>query len=272
MTLRRNILRAGLVALFVLGASSAAFAETMRVGGVGAAMGMLPHLFAAFDRSEAVKLVVIPSLGTSGGLRALSEGVLDMAMSGRALTPAELAQGLTPSVEVRTPYLLVTSHPSPNGMASANFAAIYQSAKPTWDDGSPIRVILRPKSDSDTAVLGGLFPGMAEAIEAARKRPDLSIAATDQDNADLAERVPGSLTGSTLTQIKSEQRKLRAVAIDGVKPSLENLQSGTYPFAKTLAFVLSAKKSPAAERFIAFLRSPAGQAALLETGNILIVN
>ena len=166
-----GISRRGSCRVVLFGASNVAFAETMRVGGVGAAMGMLPHLFAAFDRSEAIKLVVIPSLGTSGGLRALSEGVLDMAMSGRALTPAELAQGLTPRLEVRTPFLLVTSHPSSEWSREHRGRRHLQAAKPTWADGSPIRIILRPKSDSDTVVLGGLFPDMAAAIEAGAQAP-----------------------------------------------------------------------------------------------------
>lgn len=272
MTARRMLPRVGLLAALLLGGGNAASAETLRVGGVGAAMAMLPHLFAAFERGEEPKLEVIPSLGSNGGLSALSEGVLDMAVSGRTLKPEELARGLTQSVAVRTPFVLVTSHPRPNGLKNSEIAGIFKSAKATWADGSTIRIILRPKSDSDTAVLGAMFPNMAAAIELARQRQDVSLAATDQDNADLAERVLGSLTGATLTQIKMERRNLRFVDIDGVEPSLENLERHSYPFAKTLYFVLSAKKNPVAARFIEFLQSSAGQAALLATGNILIAN
>ena len=117
-----------------------------------------------------------------------------------------------------------------------------------------------------------MFPGMAAAIEVARQRPDVPIAATDQDNANMAERIPGSLTSSTLSQVKMERRNLRFVAIDGVEPSLENLESGAYPFAKPIYFVLPAKKSPLAERFIAFLGSPAARGALRATGNLPIAN
>jgi phosphate transport system substrate-binding protein len=245
------------LAVVLFGANVAA-ATTVRIGGVGAAMGMLPQLFAAFERIDATKLEVVPSLGTSGGLRALSEGALDIAVAGRALTPDELARGLIPAVAVRTPYGFVTSHPTPNGLKSSEAAGIFKAAKPTWADGSPMRIILRPKSDSDTGLLGGMFPDMAAAIEQARKRPDLSIAATDQDNAELAERVPGSLTGSTLTQIKTERRNLRFVPIDGAMPSLVNVERGIYPCSKILMFVLPAKKNADAERFIAFLQSAAG--------------
>ena len=132
-----------------------------------------------------------------------------------------------------------------------------------------MRVILRTKSDSDTPILGAMFPGMVSAIEAARKRQDVPVAATDQDNADAAERVPGSLAGSTLTQIKIEQRPLRMVSIDGVAPSVETLESGAYPFSKTIYFVLPARKNSSADGFVAFLRSPAGQAILRDAGNLM---
>ena len=202
----------------------------------------------------------------------MAEGVLDIAVSGRVLKPEELAQGLTQRAEIRTPFVLVTSQPRPNGFKSSEVAEIFKSRRASWADGSLIRIILRPKSDSDTTVLGSMFPGMAAAIEEARQRPDVPIAATDQDNADMAERIPGSLTGSTLSQVKMERRNLRFIAIDGVEPSLESLESGAYPFAKPIYFVLPAKKSPLAERFIAFLGSPAGRAALRATGNLPIAN
>ena len=95
-------------------------------------------------------------------------------------------------------------------------AQLYQSNDPTWADGTPIRIILRPTTDSDTWLLGQTFPGMSAAMAKVRKRADLSIAATDQDNADMAEKTPGSLVGATLTQLQGENRDLRFVPIDGV--------------------------------------------------------
>jgi hypothetical protein len=39
-------------------------------------------------------------------------------------------------------------------MKSADLAKIVAAEKPTWADGTPIRIILRPRSDTDTALLG----------------------------------------------------------------------------------------------------------------------
>ncbi len=112
--------------------------------------------------------------------------------------------------------------------------------------------------------MGELFPGLAPAMAKARQRPDIPVAATDQDNADMAEQTPGSLAGSTLTQLELEKRNLRLVAIDGVQPTFENFERGTYRYAKPLHFVVSARPAPLVERFIAFLRAPAGHRALRE--------
>jgi len=258
----------GAVAFAAVFIANSVSADTLRMGGVGASAAMLPPLFAAFNSAGEHKLEVIPALGSSGGLRAAADGVLDLVVSGRALKADEKAQGLTPILTIRSPFGLVTSRSQPGALKSMEIASIYQSAKAAWPDGSPVRIILRPTSDSDTPLLGSLFPRMEAALEQARKRGEISVAATDQDNADMAETVPGSLAGSTFTQVQVERRKLNFIAIDGVEPSLENLERGTYPFAKTLYFVLPAKKNLVAERFVAFLTTPEGRAALRLTGNL----
>lgn len=250
------------------GTIHSASAETLRAGGMGAGMAMFPALFSAFDHEKRTALDIIPNLGSNGGLRALSEGALDIVVSGRALKPDELSSGLTQAAMIRTPFVLVTSNPQPGSFQSSQVANVYKSPKSAWGDGSLIRIILRPKSDSDTAVLSGMFPDMESALEQARRRPEIPTAATDHDNADLAERLSGSLAGSTLTQILMEKRKLNFVALDGVVPSLDTFERGTYPFEKRIYFVLRAKKSDLAFRFIAFLHSSQGEAALRAAGNL----
>ena len=238
--------------------------DTLRIGGTGSANELVKSLGALFAAETGIAVELIPSLGTSGGNRALADGHLDLSMSGRPLNPAESAKGMTAVAELRTPFGLATSHPKPSGLKGADIAQLYLSGKPVWADGSPIRIILRPTGDSDTELLGQLFPGMVVAIAKARERSDLSIAATDQDNAEMAEKTPGSLVGATLTQITMEKRNLRFVVIDEAEPSLENYEKKKYPYGKSLYVVLPAKKSPAGERFATFLGSPKSAAALRE--------
>jgi phosphate transport system substrate-binding protein len=146
----------------------------------------------------------------------------------------------------------------------ADLPRIYTAASPSWADGTPIRVVLRPRSETDTALLGDLSAGMNEAIEAARLRAEVPVAPTDQDNVALAKDAPGSLASSTTTQLKTERVQLQIVPLDDLKPTLANVQSGAYPYVKMLYVVIRANGQASAQGFVDFLRSPLGLAALRE--------
>jgi phosphate transport system substrate-binding protein len=248
-----------------LAAGPSAAAETLRLGGTGSAIGMLRQVGDEFTAATGVEVEVVTSLGSTGAVRALADGLLDIAVPARPLKSDESAAGLRQVAVLRTAYAMATSHSNPNGLQSADLAKIFAAEGPTWDDGTPIRIILRPRSDTDTALLGELFAGMTEAIESARRRAEVPTAATDQDNAALADRTPGSLVGTTMTQIKTEYRNLHVVPLDGVEPKLANFESGVYRFAKKLYFIVRRDSTPEAQRFVAFLRSPQGVKALRET-------
>lgn len=234
----------------------------LRMGGTGSSTGMLGKVGAEFTATTGVGVVVIPGLGSSGAIRALSDGKLDIAVSARPLKSSERAGGVEQVMVARTGFVLATSHRDPKGLQLADLVKVFSADKPVWADGAPIRIILRPRSETDTQLLGSLAPGMDDAIEALRKRAEVPIAATDQDNADMAQRINGSLTGTTLTQLKSEDRQLNLVPLDGVEPTFANFESGKYPFAKNLYFIVRANGVSTAAKFIGFLRSPQGQAAM----------
>ena len=243
-----------------------ASAETLKVGGTGAVTEMLRQIAPAFEAETGIALQVIPSLGTGGANAALADGVLGLSVGGRDLKKKEAEQGLTVAATLRTPFGLVTSRPGPDSLKSAEIADLYKADKPSWPDGTPILIVLRPAEESDNMLLGDLFPGMSEAIKHARGRSDLSLAATDQDNAEMAEKTKGSLVGTSLTQMTTEKRNLRFVAIDGVAPSVENYANGSYPHAKTLYVVVPSKVSPEASAFLSFIATPAGVSLLRKAG------
>ncbi len=249
------------VCLAGLASAPSARAETLRLGGTGSASELLRRLGPAFEAEGAVRLELIPSLGSSGAIRALADGAIDLAVTGRRLKPQELASGLSVLLALRTPFVLATSHRRPDAMTLADVADAFRSQRAAWSDGVPIRPILRPETESDITLIGELFPDIARAIVVARGRPDIPVAATDQDNAEMAEQTPGSLVMSTLTQITMERRDLRLVPIDGVEPTFENFERGLYTHTKSL-FVVGTRGSASAERFAAFLRSSAGQRIL----------
>jgi|SRR6185369_10198373 len=252
---------AGCLFVSLLGAGDLA-AQPLRMGGTGSALGLLQDVGAAFGSAAESKIDIIPALGSSGAIRALTDGKLDLAVSARPLKPEEAAAGLKQVAVLRTAFVLATSQRTPEALRSVDIAGIYTANETLWSNGVPIRLILRPRSEADTALMGAMFPNLAPALEAVRRRPEIPTAGTDQDNADMAERTPGSLIGTSASQLVTEQRNLRMVAIDGVAPTFANFESGAYPYTKRLYFVIRSAGRPEAQLFADFFRTPRGIATL----------
>jgi phosphate transport system substrate-binding protein len=240
----------------------------LHMGGTGAATEPLRRIGARFTADTGITVEIIPGLGSAGGISATAEGVLQLSVSGRPLSASETTRGLASVLTICTPYVLASSHPSPGSIGSTSVASIYAQTAPLWPDGTPLRIVLRPKAESDNATMAALFPGMEQAIAQARTHDAIPIGATDQDNAELAERIPGSLIGSTYAQILTEHRGLRFVAINGELPGIDALESGRYPFAKHFYVISATHPAPEASRFLDFLGTAEGGKTLRESGII----
>lgn len=266
MKLRIRPIAVVLSSIAMLAAALPASAQELKIGGTGAMTEALRKLAPAFKAETGIALTVLPSLGTTGANNALMDGKLDLAVGGRELRDKEKARGLQVSGHLRTPFGFVTSRPGPDNLRKADVVGLHQAANPTWPDGMPLLFVLRPVDESDNELLAGFFPGMAGATAQLRKRRDLSVAATDQDNADAAEKTKGSLVAATLAQVTAEGRNLRFVAIDGAVPSMQAYRDGSYPYMKLLYLVAPAAPTTEAKAFLDFLAKPATQARLDDLG------
>lgn len=264
MKLGVGLLVALLGAVASLAASAPVHADSLRVGGTGAATEVLQALAPAFQAETGISMIVVPNLGSTGAFAAVADGKLDLAIGGRNLRDKERARGLRVGETLRTPFGFVTSRAGPDRLRKEDIVRIHQAVDPKWPDGMPILIALRPLDESDNEVVATYFPGMADALAQLRKRRDLRLAATDQDNADFAESARGSLAAATLAQVTAERRNLRFVFLDGVEPSLKTYLDGSYPYGKLLYVVVPAAPSAAARAFVQFLVSPATRPRLDE--------
>ncbi|MBI5739651.1 MAG: substrate-binding domain-containing protein [Nitrospirae bacterium] len=238
------------------------------IGGTGSALGSMAELSEAFQkRNPGVSVKILPSLGSGGGIKAAIDCVIDIGIISRPLKEEELRQGVVDIEYAVTPFVFVTSKKTEGlNFTLRDIAGIYSGEIKTWPDGSPVRLILRPASDSDTLMLKGMSPEMDRAVGKALLQEGMIIAPTDQDSAGTAERVSGSLGTSTLSLIISEKRRLNMLSLNGVAPGVKSLSDGAYPFYKKLFLVTGPKAAPAAKKFIEFIKSGEGSAILSRTG------
>lgn len=245
-----------------------AAAQELKIGGTGTALGGMRLLGDEFTRRNPdLHLKILPSLGSAGGIQALIAGAIDIAVSSRPLTENERDRGATEIEYARTPLVFAVSvNSTVTALSTGELADIYLGKSVTWPDGGAIRLVLRPKFDSDTDILTSISPAMRRGLAVAHARPGVRFAATDQDAADDLERIPGAVGSISLAVIAAEKRPLRALQLDGTTPTPMNAASGAYPFAKGQYLVTLAKRSTAVDRFVAFVQSAPARQILTSHG------
>ena len=243
----------------------------IRISGTGGALGTMRILGEAFrNGNPGIRVDISPGIGSSGSVRALLAGRLDIGLSARTLSGEERAQGVVETKFARTPYVFcVNSTLKITGLTLEGLTAIY-GGKRDWERGKRIRLVLRPVDDSDIPVLKGISPAMSAAVDVALRRRGMIVAMTDHDAADAIETVPGAFGGTTLSLLLSEKRAVRILSLDGVTPSVRTMADRAYPYSKTF-FMVTRKNPPApVRRFIDFVRSPAGAAILAKNGQAAV--
>lgn len=254
-----------------MGTIEAALAQTVRIAGTGSATGTMRALAQGFQKSSAQARVAVPlAIGSSGAIKAVLAGEIEIAVTSRPLSKDERDRGAVETEYGRTPFVFATwPGNSTNNVTSATLADLYSAKTAAWPDRTQVRLVLRPRSDIDTELVKGISPQLREAVTLAERRPGMTVADTDSDAVDAIERLPGSLGTATLAQLLSEHPRVKMLRLDGVEPSAKALAEGRYPLFKRVYFVTGPQPGPGVKEFLAFVRSKAGRAILERTGHVI---
>lgn len=257
------------VLCFLMAVPAMAAETVIQVGGTGSATPLIEALGKAYKRKalDVQIRVMHPPMGSSAALRAVMAGAIDLAFSGKPLGAAEREKGGQDWELGSTPFLLVTREPGRLGNVDlARLAEIYAGRVATWTDGAPIRLVLRAPQESDTLLLRNLSESMDKAVELAMTRTGLPVAANDLENVALLEKTPGALGTSNLALLIGLESSLHPVSLNGVAPTLANLEKGLYPHAKPIYAIRGPAISSSASRFLEFMLSAEGRKVIAKQG------
>jgi phosphate transport system substrate-binding protein len=246
-------------------------AEPIRINGSGSALDMMKPLVKAYLKvNPDASLAMEKPLGSSGALKALLAGALDIVVSSRQLKPDEKAKGAQLKGFGRTPFAMVSEkNVSKQDITTKELEEIYTGTTTKWRNGENIRLVLRPREDIDTQILRTLSPGMNAAVAASQARPGMIVAVTDPEAYGIVAKTPGGLGATGLISIITEKLPLNVLSLNGVKPTLKNLANGSYPLSKEIAFVTTSRTNPAALKLLNFIYSPQGR-SIAEQAGVLV--
>jgi phosphate transport system substrate-binding protein len=243
--------------------------DRIRIGGTGSGLGGMALIANAFlKQNPTLHIEIMPALGSSGGIRALVDQRLDLALSNRMPNEQEISNQLVSTLYARTPFVVAVHRDlGISQISSTQLVRLYSESAATFPNGKRARPVMRSSDAADTAILKLFSAEISDAIDIASKRRGLLEATTDSECADLIEKTPGGFGPLSLGLIVSEQRPLTALTVDKFKPSVAALQSGQYPFYKRLFMIQAPKSNPAVNKLIAFILSNEGRSILLNSGH-----
>jgi len=242
--------------------------DTIIINGSGSALDMMKPMIAAFQKTNKdVSITMNKPLGSSGAVKALLAGALDMVASSKPLKPEEIARGAQQQIYGKTPLVIIAEkNVHKTDITTQELEDIYTGKTTTWPNGEPIRLIVRPHEDVDSKILSTLSSGMAGAMNAVRSRPGMIIAVTDPESNKAVSNTPGGFGATGMTSIIVEKLPVSSLTLNGIAASPKTLASGAYPLSKEISIVTTPKTSPTARRLISFLLSPQGRAIAAKTG------
>lgn len=251
------------------GASAAAPARQLVVAGSGSNIAIARVLGRAFERLHPdVKIEVPASIGSTGAIRAVADGAIGVGMIARPLAPKEQQLGLTVVPYARTA-VVIGAHPSvpDDDITFDDLVKIYHGTRNRWRDGREIIVLTRQADDAFIVEFSAKVPGFKEAYAESQRAKRWVTLFTDRDANETLVKTPGGIGFSEMGTIALERLAIKALRVNGVAPTVENLAAGRYALSFALRYVLSPVRASAdASAFVEFVRSAAGAKIIRASG------
>ncbi|MGF1522929.1 MAG: substrate-binding domain-containing protein [Leptolyngbyaceae cyanobacterium] len=245
----------------------------LRVGGSAETYEIIELLLEAYvETTDEVEFDFLPPSQTSGGIEGVEISALDIGGVSRELTEAELSEQLSYLPLAETPLVFIV-HESVTGVTNISaeqIKAIYSGDITNWQElgGPDKRIVLFDfaEDENEKQVLRKAYLGANLAIS--------SEAIVFPEDDELLETV--AITDFSIAAVPLEdtvrESPVTVLDIDGVTPSVENIQSGKYPMALTLGIVVPEPLPTATQAFVQFVRSSQGKQLLIESEYIFIEN
>ena len=198
--------------------------------------------------------------GSSAGIYAASQGAADLGASSRELVPAE--KHLT-EIPIAYDGIAVIVHPQNplTGLSLEQLRQMFAGKLTDWRDlglpPHPVHLITREEGS-----------GTREAFESlVMKKQDITPGALVQDsNGAVREIVAGDPHAVGYISAGLVDDRVKAVAIDGMAPSRENIKTQRYKLVRRFLLVSQAPPLGVAKDFVDLILSPKGQGLLEAEG------
>lgn len=264
---RRRLALAALVIFFLLGLGIAAAgcksevsSRPLCVAGSTSVQPFAEKLAEIYMHAHPQVRIDVQGGGSSAGIYAAAEGAADLGASSRELVPKE--KNLT-EIPIAYDGIAIIVHPC-NPLTSIpmeEIRRIFSGKDADWRSlglpPHPIHLITREEGSGTREAFEHMVMGQAE----------ITPAALVQDsNGSVREIVAGDPHALGYISAGLVDERVKALAIDGITPSRENIKTHAYKLVRRFLLVSRAAPAGQAKVFVDFILSPQGQEILEKEG------
>lgn len=231
------------------------------ISGGGSAIEHLTALSAAFLKLHPGVTFVIEDVGSDAGIELTASARVDLGMISRPLKTTEVGKVEVVPIGASGTGLAVNSGNPITGLTKAQLTAIYTGTVTDWAaaGGRPgkITVLLREMNASTRVAFESFLGGKPTYAKDAIELGDI-----DQ-MLDSIRSFVGAIGMVTASNRTLTDTTIRLLAIDGVAPTKETMESGAYKIGRPLSLVSHPTSvKPVILAFLDFVRGPEGQRIL----------
>lgn len=208
--------------------------------------------------------------GSTAGIRGVLNGVYDLGASSRELLMNEKEQGAQlVNIALDGLAILVNDTVPLDDISIEQLAGIYVGEINNWKElGGPDKKIVVINRDEASGTLGAFEELVLEKVygDDGRFIRNALITESNGNMATMVTQTPYSIGYGSLAIIERlEASGGKALTVNGIKDTAENVMTGKYPIVRPLSMVSYGEPFEEARVFIDFLLSDRGREIILET-------
>lgn len=237
------------------------------IAGSGTNLPITEKLIEVYEKKTGQEIKMPDSIGSGGGIKALEEGAIEIALTSRPLTSEEKKKGLKEVAYIRVA-VVIGVHPNvPDDNISYNdLVEIFQGKKGQWKDGNKIIVLSRDAGESTNQVLINEISGFKEALEDSIKNQRWDIIYSDAEESEAISKTKNAIGFTDSGTLQLSNYNIKPLMVNGVEPTIKNVKNGSYKLYKDLFLVYKEPLSKRGQDFIDFVLSEEGKKVISENG------
>ncbi|UXI04046.1 phosphate ABC transporter substrate-binding protein [Photobacterium sp. TY1-4] len=266
-----------LCAIFASLAFNVQAKQTVTVTGSTSVSHVVEVLAENYSNAHQETFIAIQGIGSSAGIAAVKKEAADIGMSSRYLNADEINPDVTTVTIAHDGIALVVNKNNPvSNLTREQVSKIYHGEINNWNQvGGPdlkMAVVSRENASGSRFSFED-FMGLTQQVAGQTVsdiNPQVLVVNTNGMVKSLVSRNVHAIGYMSLGSVDDS---VKALAFDGVPPTLANLESGKYKIARPFMMLYKAKKlKPSAKDFIQYVTSEDGLAIIGQRGYIAVHN